>query len=114
MRQYNLGLILLVYSLLAGCQQAVQIDGLLFRQSAQQGWGILNSEGEIIVPAGQYAKNPSAVINGRYTVETQDSFLLLYDIHHPQEPVIPKNSYRLDISLIISPWHRNVRTRPCY
>lgn len=68
MRQYNLGLILLVYSLLAGCQQAVQIDGLPFRQSAQQGWGILNSEGEIIVPTGQYAKNPSAVINGRYTV----------------------------------------------
>ena len=42
MKQYNLVLILLVYSLLAGCQQAVQIDGLPFRQSAQQGWGIIN------------------------------------------------------------------------
>lgn len=90
MKQYNLVLILLVYSLLAGCQQAVQIDGLPFRQSAQQGWGIINNEGKIIVPAGEYAKSPSAVINGRYTVETQDSFLLLYDMHHPQEPVIPK------------------------
>lgn len=54
MKQYNLVLILLVYSLLAGCQQAVQIDGLPFRQSAQQGWGIINNEGKIIVPAGEY------------------------------------------------------------
>lgn len=90
MKQYNLVFIVIVYSLLAGCQQAVQIEGLPFRQSIQQGWGIINTEGEIIVPPGEYTNSPSAVINGRYTVETPDSFLQLYDIHHPQKPIIPK------------------------
>ena len=63
------------------------IEGFAFRSTADGGWGIVATDGQILLPAGSLPRCPSAVVNGRFTLTDTTGYLQLYDITHPYQPV---------------------------
>lgn len=71
------------------------IDGLPFRQEADGKWGIMSTDGEILVPDHTFEEKPSCVINGMFTLPDGDKGVRLYRIENPYEPVAHRLFYRV-------------------
>lgn len=95
MKLCKIAIVMALCSLLAGCRQAAQVEGIPFIRSWNEGWGMVDCEGETIVPAGNYVGRPSPVVNGRYTVMSADSLVRLYDIARPQQPLSLRKFVRI-------------------
>ena len=70
------------------------IDGLPCRLSADGKWGIVSTDGQMIVP---YVLNqkPSCVVNGMFVLQTEDGFVQLYQVKNPLQPVTSRKFYRI-------------------
>ena len=46
----------------------ISVEGLPFRQSSNEGWGIVSTNGTLLVPAGTFKNMPSEVVNGVFVL----------------------------------------------
>lgn len=82
--------------MMASCDRPEKhIDGLPFRQEADGKWGIMSTDGEILVPDHTFEEKPSCVINGMFTLPDGDKGVRLYQIDNPYEPVVHRLFYRV-------------------
>lgn len=88
------GLILLVC--LIGCRHDKNnLDGWAFRTSVNRGWGIIGTDGKVIVSDGTYVYQPSSVVNGMFTVPDGTGMVMLYSIDDVTRPICERHFYRI-------------------
>ncbi len=78
------------------CQpQKETIEGIPFQQEAEGKWGIMSTDGTILLPAHSFVKKPSCVVNGMFTLPDEQGYLQLYRIENPSQPVVHRHFYRI-------------------
>lgn len=87
------GFLLALLSCVGG--KDISIDGLPFRQSMNEGWGVVSTNGTLLVPAGTFKNMPSEVVNGMFVLPDDEGFLKLYDIQNPLHSVSPRRFARV-------------------
>lgn len=84
--QIILSMILIL--LCIGCRPTFPaIDALPFQQEAEGNWGLISTDGQVKVICGTFSKQPSAVINGMFSLPDEEGFYQLYHIDCPSQPV---------------------------
>lgn len=84
--QIILSLILIL--LCIGCQPKFPaIDALPFQQDTEGKWGLISTDGQVKVVCSTFSKQPSAVINGMFSLPDEEGFYQLYHIDRPSQPV---------------------------
>lgn len=84
--QIILSMILIL--LCIGCRPTFPaIDALPFQQEAEGNWGLISTDGQVKVICGTFSKQPSAVINGMFSLPDEEGFYQLYHIDYPSQPV---------------------------
>ena len=73
----------------------ISVEGLPFRQSSNEGWGIVSTNGTLLVPAGTFKNMPSEVVNGVFVLQDDEGFYKLYDIRKPLQSVSPRRFARI-------------------
>lgn len=82
----SLQMLLLLFCV--GCRPiAPAIDALPFQQEADGDWGFISTNGEIKVTCNTFKKQPSAVVNGMFSLPNEEGFYQLYRIDQPTQPV---------------------------
>ncbi len=88
-------LLLFLTFALCGCQHTTpQVDGLPYQISKEGRWGILSVEGKFLTDT-IFLAQPSAVVNGRFTVSDSTGQLQLFDISQPEKPLSANTYYRI-------------------
>lgn len=88
-------LLLFLTFALCGCQHTTpQVDGLPYQISKEGRWGILSVEGKFLTYT-IFLAQPSAVVNGRFTVSDSTGQLQLFDISQPEKPLSANTYYRI-------------------
>lgn len=84
--QIILSLILIL--LCIGCQPKFPaIDALPFQQDTEGKWGLISTDGQVKVVCSTFSKQPSAVINGMFSLPDEEGFYQLYHIDRPSQAV---------------------------
>lgn len=84
--QIILSMILIL--LCIGCRPTFPaIDALPFQQEAEGNWGLISTDGQVKVICGTFSKQPSAVINGMFSLPDEEGFYQLYHIDCLSQPV---------------------------
>lgn len=79
-----------------GCRPtAPAIDALPFQQDAEGHWGLIATDGQIKVACGTFSKQPSAVINGMFSLPDEEGYYQLYHIDRPTQPVCMQRFARI-------------------
>ena len=71
------------------------IDGLPFRQEAGGKWGIMSTDGGVLVPAHTFEEMPSCVVNGMFVLPDGNKGVQLYRIDDPYKPVVHRHFYKV-------------------
>lgn len=81
---------------LSACQrQHDNLEGWAFRSEANRGWGIIGTDGKILVPSGTYTFQPSSIVNDMFTVPDGTGMSMLYNIDDATKPVCERHFYRI-------------------
>lgn len=87
-------ILLLVLLLFTACHRVGDaVEGFPFRQEADGGWGIVAPDGTILIPVGTCI--PSAVVNGRFTLTDSTGYQQLFDVAHPDKPLLHRRFARV-------------------
>lgn len=71
-----------------GCRPAGSaIDALPFQKDKGGNWGFISTDGQVKVTCGTFVKQPSAVVNGMFSLPDKEGYYQLYQIDHPKQPV---------------------------
>ena len=71
-----------------GCRQcSIEINALPFQESEGNNWGLIATNGEIKVHSGSFTWQPSAVVNGMFSLPDEEGYYRLYQLEHPTQPV---------------------------
>lgn len=71
-----------------GCRPTTPaIDALPFQQDTEGNWGLIATDGQVKVACGTFSKQPSAVINGMFSLADEEGYYQLYRIDRPTQPV---------------------------
>lgn len=74
--------------LCSGCRQcSIGINALPFQENAGDNWGLIATNGEIKVHSGSFTRQPSAVVNGMFSLPDEEGYYQLYQLEHPTQPV---------------------------
>lgn len=88
--------LLLLCLLLAACRpHGHTVEGLPCQPEEGDGWGLLATDGSVLVPAGTYPQPPTAVVGGMFTLPDSAGGYLLYSIDRPAEPVSQRRFARI-------------------
>ena len=88
-------LLLFLTFALCGCQHTTpQVDGLPYQISKEGRWGIISVEGKLLTDT-IFLAQPSAVVNGRFTVSDSTGQLQLFDISRLEKPLSANTYYRI-------------------
>ena len=74
--------------LCTGCgPDSFEINALPFQENEGDNWGLISTNGKVEVPAGSFTQQPSAVVNGMFSLPDENGYYQLYDLEHPSQPV---------------------------
>lgn len=71
------------------------IQAYAFQVDSLNGWGLVSTKGQMILPAGTYPLPPSTVVNDMFTVPDSTGRLSLYHIDQPFRPVCLRTFERI-------------------
>lgn len=80
----------LVLFLAACTNREVPITALAFQQQSGHGWGMLNTDGSVLVASNTYRYKPTSAVNGMFAVPDSAGMYQLYCIDQPDRPVSPR------------------------
>lgn len=88
MKQLYYLLILLYIWVLTACQssQNPPVEAWPFQAQPDGSWGLISTEGNVIVPAGTYPYCPTSLVQGLFAVPDSTGFFTLY---HQDQPTLP-------------------------
>lgn len=95
MRQIFLSLIAVWMTLAACHNDTVCVDALAFKATSKDKWGLIATDGQILVPAHTFNFQPTAVVNGMFSLPDGKGFHCLYSLKHPERPVSPRRFARI-------------------
>lgn len=49
-------------------------------------WGLISTSGKIEIPSGSFTRQPSAVVNGMFSLPDEKGYYQLYELKHPTHP----------------------------
>lgn len=91
MKQFFLPL-LAAWMTLAACQRTTDcVDALAFKANSGEKWGLISTDGHILVPANTFGQQPTTVVGGMFSLPDGKGNYQLYNIHQPQQPVSPRS-----------------------
>lgn len=90
-------LLLVVWSMLAACRDATDsVDALAFKAAPDGKWGLITTDGQILAAADTYDRQPTAVVNGLFSLPDAKGFYQLYNIKgSANHPVTPRRFARI-------------------
>lgn len=89
-------LLIVLLLLLVSCHQTVNnVEGLAFKDSTNGQWGLLSTDGTVLVPAGTFNREPSAVVNGMFCLPDEKGTYRLYHQNCPTRPVTSRHFARI-------------------
>lgn len=87
---------LLLVLCLVSCRNADNsVQGLAFKDDMDGQWGLLSVDGSILAPAGTFSNQPSAVVNGLFSLPDGKGTFQLYQSDAPTHPVSPRHFARI-------------------
>lgn len=95
MRQFQLLLLFLLFGLLSCHTAKDSVEGLPFQSKAEGRWGLIATNGGILVADSAYLQKPSAVVNGLFSLPDGKGLFQLYCIDSPYQPVSPRRFARI-------------------
>lgn len=74
---------------LSACRSAHDdvTEALPFCNNLDQSWGLISTDGSILIPSGCLERRPSAVVGGMFSMADENGRLYLYSIGNPARPV---------------------------
>lgn len=81
-------ILLLATLLLSACtKRHGNVDALAFQAETDAGWGLIGTDGQVQLPAGTLPRQPSAVVNGLFSLPDSTGLYQLYSIRQPDKPI---------------------------
>ncbi len=71
------------------------VEALAFSEDGGITWGLLNTDGNIPMPAGSFNQRPSTVVESMFSVSDKEGRIQLYSMAHPEKPVNPRSFSRI-------------------
>ena len=73
--------------LYTGCKpDSLEINALPFQENEGDHWGLISTSGKIEIPSGSFSRQPSAVVNGMFSLPDEKGYYQLYELQHPEQP----------------------------
>ena len=73
--------------LYTGCKPGnLEINALPFQENEGDHWGLISTSGKIEIPSGSFSRQPSAVVNGMFSLPDEKGYYQLYELQHPEQP----------------------------
>lgn len=73
--------------LYTGCKpDSLEINALPFQENEGDQWGFISTNGKIEIPSGSFSRQPSAVVNGMFSLPDEKGYYQLYELQHPEQP----------------------------
>lgn len=73
--------------LYTGCKSdSIEINALPFQENEGDNWGLISTSGKIEIPSGSFTRQPSAVVNGMFSLPDEKGYYQLYELKHPTHP----------------------------
>lgn len=95
MKQFFIPL-LACWMLFAACHDTVgKVDALAFKTNIDDKWGLIATDGCVLVSNNTFKQQPSSVVNGMFSLPDGKGFYSLYDIRFPDRPVTPRRFARI-------------------
>lgn len=91
----RLFIFILLLTFIACHKTGDEINGLAFKEQANGGWGLLATDGTVLVPANTFDQQPSTVVNGLFSLPDDKGFSQLYRADCPTHPVNPRHFARI-------------------
>ena len=85
-KRYQFLLLLACMWLLSCRQNVVHIDGLPCQTDSAGAWSLVDTKGHLLLPPHTFERQPSAVVNGMFSLPDAEGFYHLYAIEHPTHP----------------------------
>ena len=84
------------FCMLSAChrQDDGKVEACAFQDEHNSTWGLVNTDGTILMPAGSFSRQPSAVVGGMFTLPNKEGQFSLYATSHPAKPVTPRTFFR--------------------
>ena len=85
------------FCMLSAChrQDDGKVEACAFQDEHNSTWGLVNTDGTILMPAGSFSRQPSAVVGGMFTLPNKEGQFSLYATSHPDKPVTPRTFFRI-------------------
>lgn len=82
---------------LSACHPACDdaTEALPFCGGREQAWGLIATDGTVLVPSGSLEQRPSAVVGGMFSMADGKGRLYLYNIQNPTRPVCQRSFARV-------------------
>lgn len=70
-------------------------EALAYSNGKERSWGLISTNGKVLVPAGTFDRCPSAVVGGMFSMADEKDRLHLYAVHNPTLPVSQRSFARI-------------------
>lgn len=81
-------LTLVIWLLFAACHDTTDfVDAFAYKADSDDKWGLIATDGQILVPSNTFGQRPATVVNGMFSLPDGKGFYQIYDIGHPTTPV---------------------------
>lgn len=88
--------LLVAWMLLVACYRKSDcVDALAFKAHPEEKWGLISTDGHILVPGNTFEQQPTTAVGGMFSLPDGKGHHLLYSIHSPQQPVSPRSFARI-------------------
>ena len=79
------------------CQHTAgeEMEAWAFSDDDEASWGLLDKDGQLLMPAGSFSQPPSAVVNDMFSVADEKGRFHLYHTDNPSRPVSPRSFARI-------------------
>lgn len=81
---------------MAACRKTTDpVEGLAFKANADENWGLIATDGHILVASNTFGQQPSAIVNGMFCLPDGKGFYHLYKSDMQEHPVTPRRFARI-------------------
>lgn len=80
--------LLAIWLLFAACHDTTDfVDALAYKAGSDDKWGLIATDGRVLVPSNTFGQQPATVVNGMFSLPDGKGFYQLYNTEHPTVPV---------------------------
>lgn len=88
--------LLALWLLMSACRHTTEgVNALAFRAKDNDPWGLVATDGKILIPSNTFEQQPTAVVNRMFCVPDSQGYYRLYNIRQPHQPVSPRRYFRI-------------------